>query len=200
MPIPNVMISYNRNSSASLALKLNEKLKFIGIKTWIDSENNNNNLFSSSIVNAIETSDVIIVILSNEYCQNKNSIRECEYALNRKKYVIIVKDNFIPSGDPIDSLTSSLEYINIDSSKTDIDSEFTLLLKKIIRYENLNDYDYGIMLSINMFNKLTFYLFFRSPAFEFRISYFVFIQLFIIFRLQLIIRFGVWYIGPIKCI
>jgi hypothetical protein len=143
MSIPNVMISYNHKSSANLALKLNEKLKFIGIKTWIDLENTEKKLFSSSIMNTIETSDVILVILSKEYCQNKNSIRECEYALNRKKYVIIIKDNFIPSG-PIDLLTSPLETIDIDSSKTDIDSELTLLLKKIIRYENLNDYDYGM--------------------------------------------------------
>lgn len=146
MSIPNVMISYNRNASFSLAQTLNEKLKYIGIKTWTDMDSIGNNLLFSSITKAIDISDVIIVILSNEYCLSKHNIQEFEYALSKNKYIIPIKDSSLCiSTCPVSLLesSSSLEYVQIDFSKSDIDTEFPLILKKIIRYENFSEYDYG---------------------------------------------------------
>ena len=149
MSIPNVLISYNNSVSADLALKLNEKLKFHGIKTWVDVEKNYSGEVYSSVISAIEASDVIIVIVSNEYCHSEICMRECEYAFKKNKYIIpITKDstNFMPSGS-VGLLTSALQYI--DFSKGDFDSQFSVLLKKIFCFENMNDY--GIKIYFNLF-------------------------------------------------
>ena len=51
--------------------------------------------------NGFETSDVVLIILSNdsldtilisnEYCNSGNCVRECEYPVSQNKYLVTVK-------------------------------------------------------------------------------------------------------------
>ena len=87
-----------------------------------------------SMAEAIETSDVVLVLLSNEYCDSEACKLECSYAFKKSKYIIPIKSvkNFTPSGT-VGILTSSLQYI--DFTKNDFDTQFQTLVEKISRYD-----------------------------------------------------------------
>ncbi len=104
--LPRVMISYNHKASSELALKLNSLLKVHNIKTWIDIDNMSGGDIFKDMANGVETSDVVLIILSNEYCNSDNCIRECEYAVSQNKYLVTVKHDkgYKPKG-PVGLIT-----------------------------------------------------------------------------------------------
>ncbi len=67
-----VMISYNHKASSELALKLNSLLKVHNIKTWIDIDNMSGDIFKD-MGNGSETSDVVLIILSNDSLDKMNT-------------------------------------------------------------------------------------------------------------------------------
>ena len=153
-----VMISYNHKSTGNLASKLNDSLKTAGFSTWIDIDKMRGNSVFSAMAKAVETSDVILIILSNEYCESDNCVRECEYAFNKDKYVVTVKGSagYKPSGS-VGLLTSSMLYI--DFTKGNYDTQFDELLRTIVKKLNNNDedYDYGKNYKISKSNIFLFF-------------------------------------------
>jgi hypothetical protein len=103
--LPRVMISYNHKASSEIALKLNSFLKVNNIKTWIDTDNMSGDKYKD-MANGVETSDVVLIILSNKYCKSESCIKECEYAYIKKKYLVTVKHDksYEPEG-PVGLIT-----------------------------------------------------------------------------------------------
>ena len=112
MSLPSVMISYNQKASSNLAIKLNKTLKRHHINTWIDVDDMGSDIFIS-MATGIEKSDILLILLSNEYCRSENCIRECGYAVNQRKHLIPIKteENYKPSGS-VGLITSTLLYID----------------------------------------------------------------------------------------
>jgi hypothetical protein len=84
-----IMISYNHKYK-DYCKKINEELKRLGYKTWIDLEKMSSNIIDG-MANAIETSTVIIVCYSTEYKESSNCRAELEYAFSNGKKLVPVR-------------------------------------------------------------------------------------------------------------
>jgi hypothetical protein len=81
-----VMISYN-SASRDLCIKIKEKLELSGFKVWIDiNEIHGSSL--ESMANAIETSEYILMCVTEKYRQSLNCQAEAQYAFKLKKNII----------------------------------------------------------------------------------------------------------------
>ena len=84
------MVSYNHKASLTFAKRLYQYLHRNGFKTWIDWNDIDNDMYTS-MATAVESSDIILVILSNEYCNSEHCIKECEYAWINRKHILTIK-------------------------------------------------------------------------------------------------------------
>ena len=81
-----VMISYN-SASRDLCIKITNKLKEAGFKVWIDiNEIHGSSL--ESMAHAIESSEFIIMCITEKYRQSLNCQAEAQYAFKLKKNII----------------------------------------------------------------------------------------------------------------
>ena len=93
-----IMISYNHKYK-DYCKKLNEELKKLGYKTWIDLEKMSSNIIDG-MANAVETSKVILVCYSTEYKESSNCRAELEYAFSNGKRLVPVRmqEKYPPDG------------------------------------------------------------------------------------------------------
>ena len=93
-----IMISYNHKYK-DYCKKLNEELKKLGYKTWIDLEKMSSNIIDG-MANAVETSKVILVCYSTEYKESSNCRAELEYAFSNGKHLVPVRmqEKYRPDG------------------------------------------------------------------------------------------------------
>jgi hypothetical protein len=83
---PQVMISYN-SASRSLCIRIKEELEKSGFKVWIDiSEIHGSSL--ESMARAIETSDYILMCVTEKYRQSINCQAEAQYAFKLQKKIV----------------------------------------------------------------------------------------------------------------
>ena len=115
------------------------------------------------MAHGVESSDVVLIILSNEYCGSDNCIRECEYAVSQNKRLLTVKHDkeYKPRG-PVGLITSVLLYI--DFTKNDFATQFETLLAKINsqntdnKYHELGKHSVFFQLTLNsLFSKINLY-------------------------------------------
>ena len=85
-----ILISYNLSSSSELAKQINKNLKDYGFETWIDIEQMHSSMLDK-IVEGVESSDLVLILVTNEYCTSENCLKECNYASNKKKKIIPIK-------------------------------------------------------------------------------------------------------------
>ena len=123
------MISYNWSSSKELALKINKYLIDNGFKTWIDDEQMHSNILDK-MAEAVESSELVLILVTNEYCESENCKDECNYAKNKKKIIIPIKvtDWYEPYGRVGFVLAN---FIYVDFSKNDFEISFKSLINQI---------------------------------------------------------------------
>ena len=80
------MISYN-SASRDLCINIQEKLELNGFKVWIDiNEIHGSSL--ESMANAIESSEYILICITEKYRQSLNCQAEAQYAFKLQKKII----------------------------------------------------------------------------------------------------------------
>jgi hypothetical protein len=81
-----VMISYN-SSSRGICIQIKEELEKNGYKVWIDiNEIHGSSL--ESMAKAIETSDIILLCITEKYRQSINCQAEAQYAFKLQKHIV----------------------------------------------------------------------------------------------------------------
>ena len=131
-----IMISYN-HASQSQCLKLNEKLKEKGFKTWIDVEMTMIDLHDS-MAKAVEGASVVLVCYSDGYKNSSNCRIEAQYAIDCKKPIIAVRmeRKFKPDGW-LGIILAGKFYVDLSSLKEDTNTpNIDLLIKQINSIKN----------------------------------------------------------------
>lgn len=91
----NVFISYRRQGGIEIARAIKSELEKLGYSVFLDFDELNDGLFEKHIIKAIESSDVFMLILSEDAldsCANeKDWVRkEIEYAIQNKRHIVPV--------------------------------------------------------------------------------------------------------------
>jgi len=120
-----VFLSYS-NKDKDFVLRLNDDLKRNGIKTWFDIEQiNPGSLWQDEIKNGIEKSNIVLVILSENYYSSKWV--SIELALSNNKNIIPIKiDDAIY--DTIPTSISNRQWIDFSQNYS---NGLNLLLQSI---------------------------------------------------------------------
>ena len=129
------MLSYNHKSSAELAEKINQNLVKSGHQIWIDTEKMFGNLFDK-MSEAIDSSEIVLVFITNEYCSSRYCKQECKYAFYNDKIIIPIKVNqdYNPM-KVVGFCVVGLKYV--DFSKIELfENSFRDLLKEINMNKN----------------------------------------------------------------
>ena len=87
-----IMISYNQVSSFDLARQINDELKKQNYSTWTDYEKMGGYV-DEAMAKAVEDASVVLVLVTNEYCQSENCKKECGYASSLRKRIIPIRVN-----------------------------------------------------------------------------------------------------------
>jgi hypothetical protein len=93
-PKNQIMISYN-SATRDLCLKIKRELESIGLKVWIDVDDISGSSLES-MANAVETSEAILMCVTEKYRQSNNCQAEAQYAFKLKKPIIplIMQENY----------------------------------------------------------------------------------------------------------
>ena len=131
-----IMLSYNQKSSGDLVRRINQELKTSHFETWIDIEQMFENCIEK-MAEAVETSDVVLVFVTKEYCESEFCLKEINYAFKKKKIIIPVKVNkwFDPSG-VVGIIVA--ELIFVDFFEKDFNESFNKLLNQINKCSSKN--------------------------------------------------------------
>jgi hypothetical protein len=81
-----IMISYNA-ASRDLCLKVKEALEFAGYKVWIDVEEIHGSSLEA-MARAVESSDVILMCVTEKYRQSVNCQAEAQYSFKLQKPIV----------------------------------------------------------------------------------------------------------------
>ena len=81
-----VMISYN-SASRNLCIKIKEELEKTGFRVWIDVEEIHGSSLEA-MAKAIETSDTILLCITEKYRQSINCQAEAQYAFKLQKHIV----------------------------------------------------------------------------------------------------------------
>ena len=131
-----IMIGYNQSSSSELAVKINKYLKDKGYKTWIDLEEMHTCQLLVKMAEAVESSDLVLVLVTNEYCNSINCNKECNYASNQKKKIIPIKvTNWYNPKGLVGFVLADLIYV--DFSKNGFQISFQSLINQINHVINI---------------------------------------------------------------
>ena len=113
-----IMVSYNWTTGKECADELDEFLTKCGYKVWIDKNNMAGNLYSG-MAKGIANSEIILLLISEEYEKSENCISEYTYAKKCKKKVIPiqVKDYLPPCGSDLDFIIAGKIYYQLYKNK-----------------------------------------------------------------------------------
>ena len=91
-----IMVSYNWTTGKECADELDEFLTKCGYKVWIDKKNVAGNLYSD-MAKGVANSEIILLLISEEYEKSENCISEYTYAKScKKKFIPIQVKNYLP--------------------------------------------------------------------------------------------------------
>ena len=124
-----VMISYN-SSSRQLCIQIKEELERNGYRVWIDV----NEIHGSSLeamAKAIETSDIILLCITEKYRQSINCQAEAQYAFKLQKHIVplIMQEGYERVDGWLGMIIGDKIYINF--IKYDFIEAFRRLLHEI---------------------------------------------------------------------
>ena len=91
-----IMVSYNWKTGKECASDLYKVLTENGYKVWIDEKNMAGDL-ESEMANGVANSEIVLLLISEEYEKSHNCIREYTHANTcRKKIIPIQVENYLP--------------------------------------------------------------------------------------------------------
>ena len=113
-----IMVSYNWTTGKECANELNEFLTKCGYKVWIDKDNMAGNLYSG-MAKGVANSEIILLLISEEYEKSENCISEYTYAksCNKKFIPIQVKNYLPPRGSGLGLIIAGKIYYNLYENK-----------------------------------------------------------------------------------
>ena len=139
-----IMVSYNWTTGKECADELDELLTKCGYKVWIDKKNMAGNL-CSDMAKGITNSEIILLLISEEYEKPDNCMSEYTYANSCKNKVIPiqVKDYLPPRGSGLNLIMAGKIYYQLyknkdDNMKWDIKRNRRSFRKKILIKGTLN--------------------------------------------------------------
>ncbi|CAF3436539.1 unnamed protein product [Rotaria socialis] len=93
-----IMISYNHDVQ-QLSKQIKDQLAADGYDVWIDVESMHGNILDA-MSDAIESSTIFLMCLTEKYKDSPSCRLECEYAYQRKKHIIplLLQANYKPDG------------------------------------------------------------------------------------------------------
>ena len=124
-----VMVSYNWTTGKEYAKELDEFLTEKGYKVWIDRNNMAGNLLSS-MAKGVANSEIILLLISEEYVKSKNCKSEYTHArTSNKKIIPIYVENYQPpNSSRLALIISGMIYYNLYENK---EKNMMLILKEI---------------------------------------------------------------------
>ncbi|CAF1443169.1 unnamed protein product [Adineta steineri] len=128
-----VMISYNHDVK-HLSKQIKDHLAADGYDVWIDLERMHGNLLDS-MSDAIETSSILLICLTEKYKDSPSCRLECEYAYQQKKHIIplLLQPNYKPDGW-LGIIVGSKIYINY--AKKSFDAAYSETLGELQALQN----------------------------------------------------------------
>ncbi|CAF2494904.1 unnamed protein product [Rotaria sp. Silwood2] len=123
-----VMISYNHDVQ-SLSKQIKDHLAADGYNVWIDVESMHGNILDA-MSEAIESSTIFLMCLTERYKDSPSCRSECEYAYQRKKTIIplLLQANYKPDGW-LGLIVGSKLYINY--AKKPFDTAYSETLSEL---------------------------------------------------------------------
>ena len=143
-----IMVSYNWTTGKECANELDVFLTKWGYKVWIDKKNMAGNLYSD-MAKGVANSEIILLLISEEYEKSENCISEYTYAksCNKKVIPIQVKDYLPPRGSGLDLIIAGKIYYKLYENK---EESMKRILKEI---ENHIGKRFSIKGTLNYFYK-----------------------------------------------
>ena len=128
-PSAQIMISYQWDSQKE-AIRIKEALDKQGYTVWMDIDKMSGNIYKK-MSEAVETSDLIIVCMSDKYEMSENCNRELQYAQDLRKKIIPIKleKAYKPHG-PLGLIVSGALYFDF-SDPSQFDDKFEELTAEI---------------------------------------------------------------------
>ena len=113
-----IMVSYNWTTGEECANELDEFLTKCGYKVWIDKNKMASNLYSE-MAKDVANSEIILLLISEEYEKSDNCISEYSYAKSCKKKIIPiqVKDYLPPRGSVLVLIIAGKIYYQLYENK-----------------------------------------------------------------------------------
>jgi male-specific lethal 1 len=127
-----IMISYS-HSNKDLCHQVYQNLIQSKYRVWLDFENMYGSTLQS-MAEAIESSDMILICMSNPYKQSAYCRSEAEYAYTRQRHIIplIMEKKYRPDGW-LGFICASKMYV--DFTKSDFEQAFQKLIAQIQLYQ-----------------------------------------------------------------
>jgi hypothetical protein len=123
-----IMISYS-HSNKDLCFEIHRSLSKLNYRIWLDFENMYGSTLQS-MAHAIESSNIVLICMSNPYKQSAYCRSEAEYAYTRQRHVIpiVMEKKYRPDGWLGFICASKL---HVDFTKTDFDNALQKLISQI---------------------------------------------------------------------
>jgi hypothetical protein len=123
-----IMISYS-HSNKDLCYQVHQSLNKLKFRVWLDFENMYGSTLQS-MAQAIESSEIILVCMSNPYKESAYCRSEAEYAYTRQRHIIplVMENKYRPDGW-LGFICASKMYV--DFTKSDFDQAFQKLISQI---------------------------------------------------------------------
>lgn len=130
-----IMISYS-HSNKDLCHQVYHHLLNEKYTVWLDFENMYGSTLQS-MATAIESSDIILICMSNPYKESAYCRSEAEYAYTRQRHIIplVMEKKYRPDGW-LGFICASKLYV--DFTKTDFEQAFQKLIVQIQRHQGKN--------------------------------------------------------------
>ncbi len=127
-----IMISYS-HSNKDLCHQVHQTLIKLNYRVWLDFENMYGSTLQS-MAQAIESSTIILICMSNPYKQSAYCRSEAEYAFTRQRHIIplVMEKKYRPDGW-LGFICASKMYV--DFTKTDFEQAFQKLISQIQLHE-----------------------------------------------------------------
>ena len=113
-----LMVSYNQKTGTEYAKELYKVLTKCGYKVWIDTKNMVDNLYNE-MAKGVANSEIILLLISEEYEKSENCKSEYTYAkLCSKKVIPIKVKDYQPSrGSGLDLIIAGKIYYQLYENK-----------------------------------------------------------------------------------
>ncbi|XP_006811668.1 uncharacterized protein LOC102806257 [Saccoglossus kowalevskii] len=129
-----IMLSYNWDNQ-KLVLKINEKLKEHGYKTWIDVEHMSDSILDA-MAHAVQDADIVLLCFCQSYQNSTNCRTEGEYVFSRKKPLIPLRMKSYSPQNWLGALIGNQLYVDFSDGEVVFNDKMKDLLEQIKRRQS----------------------------------------------------------------